>query len=102
MGEAERQRELARRRRAEEAERRRIKALEALAQREPHTWTNVETLIQRRTGSAYGEAVELLVKLRDLAEYKERTADFQHRVSELRVRYQRYTALQRRMNEAGL
>jgi hypothetical protein len=102
LGEAARQDELARRRRIEEAERRRIKELEALAKREPHTWTNIETLIQRRTGPSYGEAVELLVKLRDLAEYQGRTADFQQRVSQIRARYQSYTALQRRIKEAGL
>jgi hypothetical protein len=102
LEEAERQRESARRRRAAEAERRRIKELEALAQREKAIWASLEPLIERRTGSAYAEAVELLVKLRDLAKYKGRTAEFQQRVSQIRARYPKYTALQRRMNEARL
>jgi hypothetical protein len=102
LGEAERQRELERRRRAEAAERRRIKELEALAQREPHTWRDIETLMERKRGSAYKEAVDLLVKLRDLAEYKGRTAEFETRVGQIRARCKPSSALLRRMNEAGL
>ena len=102
MAEAERQRELARKRRAEEAERRRIQALENLARREPHTWRTIDALIERRVGSSYKEAVELLVKLRELAEYQGRTAAFQERVSQIRARCKPTSALLRRMKEAGL
>jgi hypothetical protein len=102
LGEAERQDELARRCRAEEAERRRIKELEALAQREPQTWRNIEVLIERRTGSAYAEAVELLVKLRDLAVYQGRMAEFQQKIGPIRARCKPSSALLRRMKEAGL
>jgi hypothetical protein len=102
LGEAERQRALARKRRAEEAERQRIKELEALAQREPHTWRHVEALIKRRLGSSYKEAVELMVKLRELAEYKGQMAAFQTRIGQIRAQCKPTSALLRRMNEAGL
>lgn len=102
LGEAERQRELARQRRAEEAERRRIKRLKDLARREQPIWASIKPLIERRTGSAYAEAVEHLVELRELAEYQGRTVEFQQRVDQIRTQYPRYTALLRRMSEAGL
>jgi hypothetical protein len=64
LAQAERQREEVERQRAEEAERKRIAELEALAEREAEAWQEVEALIERKTGSAYGDAVERLRRLR--------------------------------------
>jgi hypothetical protein len=102
VGEAERQRERARRRRAAEAKRRRIQELEALAQREAQTWQEIEALIERRVGHSYRDAVELLVKLRELAEHQGRTEAFQTRVSQIRAGCKPTSALLRRLKEAGL
>ena len=102
MARAERRWEEAERRRTEEAERKRIAELEALAKREAEAWQEVDALIERKTGSAYEDAVQSLRRLRDLAEYKERTMDFQRRLCELRRQYSRRSALMRRLREAGL
>ena len=102
LAQAEQGREEAERRRAEEAERKRIAELEAMAEREAESWQEVDALIGRKTGSAYEDAVQLLRRLRDLAEYKGRAMDFQGRVREIRERYSRRSALMRRLREAGL
>jgi hypothetical protein len=102
LARAEQGREEAERRRAEEAERKRIAELEALAKREAESWQEVDALIERKTGSAYEDAVQLLCRLRDLAEYKGRAMAFQGRVREIRERYSRRRALMRRLTEGGL
>ena len=102
LAQAEQGREEAERRRAEEAERKRIAELEALAKREAEAWQEVDALIGRKTGSAYEDAVQCLRRLRDLAEYKGRTMDFQERLCEIRRQYSRRSALMRRLREAGL
>jgi hypothetical protein len=102
LAETERRREQEQRRRAEEAERKRVQGLEALAKRQAETWWQVDTLIKRMTGSAYAEAVQLLVELRDLAEYKGQMRGFEERLDELCEQYSRRTALIRRLREAGL
>jgi hypothetical protein len=91
-----------RRRRAEEAERKRIAALEALAKREAAAWREVEALIGRTTGSAYAEAVAYLLMLRDLAVYKGQFPEYSQRLRDIRERHGRRKALMRRLQEAGL
>ncbi len=99
---AEQLRREAERRAAEEAEARRIRELQALAAREDEAWREVVALIEEKTAPAYDKAVELLLKLRDLADYQGRQAEFHARVSTLRQRYARRSALQRRLRQAGL
>lgn len=99
---AEAQREQERKRRAAEAEARRISQMEALAQREAEVWAEVETLIERMQAKPYDQAVELLVKLHDLAHYQDQEAGFQQRIDDLYERYPRRSGLLRRLREAGL
>jgi uncharacterized protein YhaN len=102
LGEAERRRELARKRRAAAAERKRIQRLEDLAAREAAVWQEIDALIERKNASAYDEAVRHLRDLRELAEYRERMADFQRQVSQIRAQYSRRPALQSRLDRARL
>jgi hypothetical protein len=90
------------RRRVEEAEAKRIRGLEALAARESETWAEVFDLIERMQGKAYDEAVELLGKLRDLAEYQGEEGAFQQRLNGIYEQYSRRSGLLRRLGEAGL
>jgi hypothetical protein len=99
---AEEEEERVRRKQAEEAEARRIRELEALAQREEQTWRQVDTLIQKATGKSYQEAVQLLVKLRELALHQAKMIVFQQRLNHIYERYPRRTALRRRLKDAGL
>ncbi len=93
-----------RRRKAEAAvaEARRIAELEALAERGDEVWDEVEALIQRRQGKYYDEAVQLLKKLRDLAEYQRQTMAFQARLNRIHDKHSRKSSLKRRLKNAGL
>jgi hypothetical protein len=102
LQEAEERRERERRRRAEEAEAKRIRELEALARRETETWAEVESLIEQMQAKPYDEAVRLLVKLRDLAEYQGEKAAFQQRLNHIYEKYSRRSGLLRRLRDAGL
>jgi hypothetical protein len=91
-----------RQRRAEEAEAKRIRELEALAHREVEVWAEVDALIQQRKGKAYDEAVGLLVKLRDVAEYQGERATFRSRLNRICEECRRRSGLLQRLREAGL
>ncbi len=93
-----------RRRRAEAAaaETRRIAELEALARRGDEVWNEVKALIQRGQAKPYGEAVQLLEKLRDLAEHQRQTVVFQSRLDRIHDEYSRRTSLMQRLRDAGL
>ncbi len=102
LAETKRRKREAYQRRAEAAERRRLQELEALAAREAEVWEEVDALIQRGAGSAYDEAVRLLLQLRELAIHKDEGPAFERRVSELCERYSRRSALLRRLGSVGL
>jgi len=95
-------RDAERRRLAQEAERKRIAELEALARREPQAWAEVDALIQRTTGNAYQEAVALLVQLRDLAVHQGKGTTFEQRLNQIYAQHSRRAALMRRLRDAGL
>jgi hypothetical protein len=100
--ETEERREREHRRRVAEAEAQRIRELKALAKRESETWTEIFALIEQMQAKPYAEAVRLLVKLRDLAEYQGEEAAFQQRLNRIYEQYSRRSALLRRLREAGL
>ena len=91
-----------RQRQAREAERKRIAKLEAFARRESQAWTEVDELIEQTKGSAYKEAVALLVQLRELAIYKGQDLAFEERLRQIYARHSRRKALLRRLRDAGL
>jgi hypothetical protein len=99
---AENRREREQKRRAEEAEAKRIQELEALAEREAETWAQVESLIEQMQSRPNDEAVTLLVKLRDLAQYRGEETTFQARINILHERYSRRSGLIRRLRDVGL
>lgn len=89
-------------RRVAEAEAKRIRELKALAKRESETWTEIITLIEQMQAKPYAEAVRLLGRLHDLAEYQGEGAAFQQRLNGIYEKYSRRSALLRRLREAGL
>lgn len=94
------------RRRAEQerqaAEQARIHNLEMLAQQETAAWEQLIVLIEAKKTRTYDDAVALLIELRDLAVYQQRTADFQARVNDIYRRYPNRPALISRLKQAGL
>ena len=89
-------------RQAQAAAERHRQEMEALAQREAQVWQEVDTLIQTYQPKSYDRAVELLDNLRELAVYKGDQADFQERLSQIRVQYQRKSGLMDRLRQKGL
>jgi hypothetical protein len=89
-------------RQAEEAEQRRIEELKQLAKREAQAWQAVEALVQSYQSKAYAEAVSQLLKLRELAEFQDKQADFIKRMTRLREQYRSRSAFIKRLETAGL
>ena len=102
LSEVKRRQEKERRRRAKAAERKRLQDLEALAKRKAETWQEIGALIQQTKGSAYDEAVRLLLNLRELAIHNGEEMTFERRVSQICEQYSRRTALLRRLRNVGL
>ena len=97
--------ELAERRRKEQAakaEAKRFAELEALARRGDDAWNEVDALIQKSQAKPYDEAAQLLVRLRDVAEYKGQQAAFQERLNQIYARYSRRYSLIERLRNVGL
>ena len=91
-----------RKERAAKAEANRIAELKALAQREDEAWREVDVLIQQSKAKAYDEAVRLLAKLEELAEYQKREAVFESRMNLICDQYKRRHALMRRLRQVEL
>jgi hypothetical protein len=90
------------RRQQTEAEARRIKELQDFAPRAAQAWRDVAALIEEKKARPYAEAVALLVKLRDLAVFQNRLAEFEARLSSLQAQYAGRPAFQERLRKAGL
>lgn len=85
-----------------EAERKRIKELIDLAEREEATWRWVESLIGQKQAKPYDEATKLLVDLRDLAIYQNQLLKFQERFLAIKEKYRSRPTLMERFTRAGL
>jgi hypothetical protein len=92
----------AEKRQQQEAAAKRIQELQALAKREAQVWQEVESLIQKAQSKPYDEAVKLLVKLGDLAEYQNQFPAFQQRLNRIYEQYSNRSGLKRRLQEVGL
>jgi len=94
--------------RSQEAERRkheaaiaREKRLDAIAGREPHLWTKVETLIATKQPKSYDLAIKILGDLRDL-DARNKDNSFRVRIGEFRQTHSRKPSLIERLKKAGL
>ena len=99
---AERLRQAEERRQQAAAEAKRIRDLQDFAPRAPQAWRDVQALIEEKKARPYDEAVALLVKLRDLAVFQNRLAEFETRLSSLQAQYAGRPAFQERLRKAGL
>lgn len=83
-------------------EAKRIERLEALAGQVSHLWKKVDSLIARKQIKAYDEAVEILVELKEVAEYQGTQNAFQERINRLHETHSRLPGLIWRMDSNGL
>ena len=90
------------RRQREAAEVARQHELQALAQREPQAWAEVDWWIEQKQASAYEKAVALLVQLRDLTVKEQRLPQFQSRLAAIKERNTRRVGLMNRLRRAKL
>ncbi|AFY89304.1 hypothetical protein [Chroococcidiopsis thermalis] len=84
------------------AEARRIQELQALAGRETQAWDEVETLLQKPQAKTYDRAVQLLVQLRDLAQYRDQYPAFQEQLNQIYGQYSKRNAFVERLRRARL
>ena len=102
LAEAEKVEKDAKRKAREIADQKRLQRLEKLAQNEEANWAYVEKLLAQKRGSTYDEATNLLVELREMAEYKHKKNIFSERFNHIRETYGKSTALMERFRHAGL
>jgi hypothetical protein len=76
--------------------------MKALAEREAQTWQQVASLVGRKQTKSYDEAVQLLAKLAQLAEFRGSKDDYRRRVNDLCDRYKRLPAFRWRVERAKL
>jgi hypothetical protein len=96
-------REVERKRLAEEARKKHITEMNALAQREEQAWEEVDQLIAngRKIASVYDNATAQLKKLAQLAEFKQTHSVFQSRIQALAEKYAGRNALIGRWKRKG-
>lgn len=95
--------ETARRRRQKEEARRKHEAeMKTLAEREPETWRQVASLVDLKQTKGYDEAVQLLAKLAQLAEFRGSEDNYRRQVNDLCDRYKRLTGFKWRVHRAKL
>jgi hypothetical protein len=95
--------ETARKKRQEQEARRKHEAeMKALADREAETWHHVASLVDLKQTKSYDEAVQLLVKLAQLAEFRGSKDDYRQRVTELCDRHKRLSGFRWRVQQAKL
>jgi hypothetical protein len=92
LDQAEQEREL-------EAERQKF---EKLSKQEPQLWKEVDTLIAKKQIKAYDEAVNILLKLKKLAEFQGTGIRFQEKINQLHQTHTRLSGLKWRMHKNGL
>ena len=89
-------------RKAAEAEKRRIAALEKLAKSEEKAWQTVEAQLADRHWTYHAKAVEQLQQLRDLADYQKTRTEFSRRLKQLREQHKGRASIMKRFDQAGL
>jgi hypothetical protein len=99
---AEAEAERMRRQLTAEVEARRIRELEALAPKAEEMWKFAEQLIEQGTSRSYDEALQLLVKLHQLAIHQGQDADCKARLHRIRVTFSRRKGMLERLDKAGL
>jgi hypothetical protein len=80
----------------------RVAELEDLANREEQAWAMIDRLVAKRSARAQDEAVDLLLKLREAASYKERLPRFEERLAALCARVKGRRGLIGRLRAAAL
>jgi len=76
--------------------------MDQLAKREEASWDQVNELIQKKQPRTYGQAIRLLIDLRDLAARQRLEATFKAKIERLRETHRAKTRFLDRLTEAAL
>jgi hypothetical protein len=90
------------RRKKAEARKKHEAEMKALGSREAEAWGQVASLVDLKQTKSYDDAVRLLGKLRQLAEFRGSHSDFRQRVNDLCDRYKRLSGFRWRVQQAKL
>lgn len=90
------------RRQKEEARKKHVAEMEALASRETETWQQAESLVDLKQPKHYDAAVQLLARLKELSEFRDSPDDFRTRLVTLCERYRSRPGFQDRVRRAKL
>jgi hypothetical protein len=88
--------------RARDSQAQRVAELEDLAEHEEQAWAMVDRLVAKRSVRAQDEAVDLLLKMREAASYKDRVSAFEERLAVLCARVKGRRGLAGKLRAAGL
>ena len=99
---SEQEEKKAKQKQQQDAEAKRIEELKKFANKTDQAWSDIERLLLVTQAKYYEDAVELLVKLRDLAIYQNKQPEFQRRLNSIHEKYTRRTGLLKRLKNAGL
>jgi hypothetical protein len=89
-------------RKAEELRRKHEAEMKNLIGKERKIWQQIAALVAVKKFKQYDEAVELLVKLSQLADYTQTKVKYRQQLDELREQYKRLLSFQDRLERAGL
>ena len=90
------------RRKKEEARKKHVAEMDALAAREEEIWREVESLIEMKQSKQYDAAIQQLGKLKELSEFRKTQVSFRKRVKALCEQYRRLSGLKYRVDAAKL
>jgi hypothetical protein len=88
--------------RVRDARAQRVAELEDLAEHEEQAWAMIDRLVAKRSVRAQDEAVDLLLKMREAASYKDRASEFEKRLAELCARVKGRRGLAGKLRAAAL
>jgi hypothetical protein len=84
------------------ADKAKVRKLNELSKEQPKLWGEIFALIEKRLPEAYVKAVELLIQMRELAEYLQESDKFNRKIDEIYERYRNRPSLIAQLQHAGL
>lgn len=103
LNETKNQKEEDSKRKAEEAENKRINDLKSLQNREDEVWIQIKELLERSQAKSYDDVVELLVKLKELSIFNHKQHMFKTRFNnEIVLPFKRRTSLINKLKNKNL
>lgn len=79
-----------------------INRMESLILKQSRMWHEAETNILKAQGNSYDKATKILYKLKEIAEYEDKSRKFEQKLKEFLSPYIRRTALIRRLRSEGV